>query len=217
MTFSSAILVEREQVASSIYRFVFRTSTHFDALPGQHVLFQLGGKWVPYSIAEHISVDTFSVYIKLIDDGYASRLLRDLTTGESLGFRKSNEIVHEFIDGPAVCIGLGTGVVPVYSIIEHTLERQGDLAVHFLYGAQSNEDLIYLEKLIQFANENNSLDLEVVYDHSKLLKDTRERIIEAAKKYPERIFVIGARQEIAKDIADALVAHGVVNERIYTL
>ena len=57
----------------------------------------------------------------------------------------------------------------------------------------------------------------MVYDHSKLLKDTRERIIEAAKKYPERIFVIGARQEIAKDIADALVAHGVVNERIYTL
>ncbi len=93
--------------------------------------------------------------IKLYPDGAFSSLLRDsLAPGDSLlvkgpygsCFRRENR------DGTMLLVAGGSGMAPVWSILMDHLEN-GDQnrPIYFFYGARTEEDLFYLDKLAAIA------------------------------------------------------------------
>ena len=209
MTYSTLTLKSISSKTDLIYRLIFESTSIFDFSPGQRILLCINDRWMPYVVAERINEKSFCIYIKIIEKGEASRVLVSMQAGDTLIFRFDETHARIHLDGPAVCIGLGIGVVPVYSLVESTLGESENAAIHFLYSARSDSELIYRNKLKALRDDYVSLNLEIVDERTRSIRDTRMHIIDLAKTYPDRMFIIGAQYEVAHDITDLLKRHGV--------
>lgn len=104
-----------------------------------------------YSMANPPSEQsTLSFIIKIYPDGAFSNLLAgDLKVGQSLeiagpfgtSFRNKSHI------GPTLLIGGGSGMAPLWSILNDLVEHDESAPVRLYYGARAKKDLFYLEEI----------------------------------------------------------------------
>lgn len=56
-------------------------------------------------------------------------------------------MLHEKSEGDIIFVGGGSGMAPIWSILNHMAEKEIDRKATFYYGARSRRDLFYLDEL----------------------------------------------------------------------
>ena len=68
-------------------------------------------------------------------------------------------------DGPVILVGAGSGMSPVWSILHDHLQSGEDRPVYFFYGARTEDDLFYVDKLAAISAEYPDVHFIPVLSH----------------------------------------------------
>ncbi len=155
-----ATLVEREEIASSIDRLVFRPSDGpLTFRAGQFVSIRVGidqdGAVIlrSYSIASASGAPHFTLIVKRVPGGTASKFFESLELGARIqltgpmGFFVL-ELAHA---GDLVFGATGVGIAPVLPMIEEALARPETGRVHLLWGNRHRAELFWQDEVGRLA------------------------------------------------------------------
>jgi ferredoxin-NAD(P)+ reductase (naphthalene dioxygenase ferredoxin-specific) len=65
-------------------------------------------------------------------------------------------------EGPILCVGGGTGIAPVISIVRGAIEAGMTNPIHLYFGVRSQEDLYDAERLKKLAIEHGAMKVNIV-------------------------------------------------------
>jgi propane monooxygenase reductase subunit len=123
--------------------------------PGQYAELYIPGTEVhrAYSMANTPTSDERAEFIiKVYPGGRFSGLLDgELAVGDKMKMKVpfGMFMLHEKSEGDIVFVGGGSGMAPIWSILNHMVERGIDRKATFYYGARTEEDLFYLDELAE--------------------------------------------------------------------
>lgn len=156
-------LVEKTELATNVYRFVFAlpTTTAVLGLPiGQHVAIraEIDGTSVSRSYtptSNNVDRGRIELVIKCYPDGLLTgRYLSNLTIGDEVEFRGPKGSMR-YTKGLCSKIGMvagGTGITPMYQLIRAICENDTDTTeVSLVYANRSESDILLREELERFA------------------------------------------------------------------
>ncbi|MFT4561815.1 MAG: propane monooxygenase reductase subunit [Gammaproteobacteria bacterium] len=142
-----------EPLTHDIRRFDVQLDSPMEFRAGQYADITLPGTGVTrsYSMANSPSEqNTMSFIIKIYPDGAFSELLANSAKiGDAIeiegpfgtSFRNAK---HE---GPTLLVGGGSGMAPLWSILNDIAENDAAKPVRFFYGARTEQDLFYLDEI----------------------------------------------------------------------
>ncbi|KAI2717411.1 hypothetical protein CBS147332_4291 [Penicillium roqueforti] len=158
-------LVEKTELATNVYRFVFAlpTATGILGLPiGQHVSIRavVDGASVTRSYtptSNNLDRGRIELVIKCYPDGLLSgKYLAGLTVGEEVEFRGPKGSMR-YTQGLCRKIGMvagGTGITPMFQLIRAICENDTDTTeVSLVYANRSESDILLREELERFARQ----------------------------------------------------------------
>jgi len=130
--------------------------------PGQHLTLRLTIKDKEYrrsySMSSAPGQETISISIKKVDDGIVSNyLFNTLNAGEQIEL--SGPEGHFFIKPDSAkrqnyyFFAAGSGITPIYSMIQSLLEDEPMSMVYLLYGNRTEEDIMFHEQLIALSQK----------------------------------------------------------------
>ncbi|KXG50568.1 Cytochrome b5 [Penicillium griseofulvum] len=156
-------LVEKTELATNVYRFVFALPTATDVLGlpiGQHVAIRavVDGTTVTRSYtptSNNIDLGRIELVIKCYPDGLLSgKYLAGLTVGDEVEFRGPKGSMR-YTKGLCRKIGMvagGTGITPMYQLIRAICENDTDMTeVSLVYANRSESDILLRKELERFA------------------------------------------------------------------
>ncbi|WP_052867310.1 benzoate 1,2-dioxygenase electron transfer component BenC [Streptomyces niger] len=124
-------------------------------LPGQYVNVAVPGTDVTrsYSFSNGPAEGLGSFLVRLTEDGAMSSYLRDRAqVGDRLEFTgPMGSFYLREIRRPALLLAGGTGLAPMLSMLEKMTTEPPSHPVHLIYGVSSDEDLVRLETLADYA------------------------------------------------------------------
>ena len=126
-------------------------------IPGQYAELYIPGTEVhrAYSMANTPSSDERAEFIiKVYPGGRFSGLLDgELKVGDRMKMRVPFGVfaLHEKSDGDIIFIGGGSGMAPIWSILNHMAEKGIERKATYYYGARTKKDLFYLEEAKELA------------------------------------------------------------------
>ncbi|KAJ5514915.1 Cytochrome b5 [Penicillium fimorum] len=158
-------LVEKTELATNVYRFVFAlpTATGVLGLPiGQHVAIRatVDGTTVTRSYtptSNNLDLGRIELVIKCYPDGLLSgKYLAGLTVGDEVEFRGPKGSMR-YTKGLCRKIGMvagGTGITPMYQLIRAICENDTDTTeISLVYANRSESDILLREELERFARQ----------------------------------------------------------------
>lgn len=132
----------------------------FEHVPGQYlVLINARGTTRSYSIANDFSKDRFiELHIRRVPQGLFSQwLCEQATVGEAVKLRGPAGNCFYVPAGdqsyPLVLAGTGTGLAPLYGIVNDALIRDHRGPITLYHGARSIDELYYVSELHQLARQ----------------------------------------------------------------
>ena len=69
-------------------------------------------------------------------------------------------------EGPVILVGAGSGMSPIWSILHDHIASGEDRPVYFFYGARTQDDLFYLDKIEELTTANPSVKFIPVLSHA---------------------------------------------------
>ena len=152
-----------EPLTSDIRRLELALDQPFKFRAGHYVDITIPNKGITrsYSMANAPSDNgRLEFIIKMYPDGAFSSQLRDgFAVGDTLQVKGpyGSCFRREDREGPMLLVAGGSGMAPVWSILNDHLEH-GDLnrTVTFFYGARTEEDLFYLDKIAKIAAKRHN-------------------------------------------------------------
>lgn len=69
--------------------------------------------------------------------------------------------------GPMILVGAGSGMSPVWSILNDQLASDGERLIYFFYGARTQSDLFKLDELADIVKEHVSVEFIPVLSHAQ--------------------------------------------------
>lgn len=121
--------------------------------PGQYAELYIPGTDThrAYSMANTPTSDERAEFvIKIYPGGRFSGLLDgELSVGDRMKMKVpfGMFMLHEKSEGDIVFVGGGSGMAPIWSILNHMVEKNIDRKATFYYGARTEEDLFFLDEL----------------------------------------------------------------------
>lgn len=121
--------------------------------PGQYAELYIPGTDThrAYSMANTPASDERAEFIiKVYPGGRFSGLLDgQLSVGDKMKMKVpfGMFMLHEQSEGDIVFVGGGSGMAPIWSILNHMVEKKIDRQATFYYGARTQEDLFFLDEL----------------------------------------------------------------------
>lgn len=134
--------------------------------PGQYASVQFTPQHIrPYSMAGLHDDDEWEFQIRRVPDGRVSGYVFDaLKVGAAL--RISGPLGTAYLrqkhTGPMLCVGGGTGLAPVLSIVRGALAAGMKNPIHLYFGVRSAEDVYDAERLQALAAENPQVQVHIV-------------------------------------------------------
>lgn len=130
--------------------------------PGQHLTLKLiiNGKEYrrSYSMSSAPGQETISISIKKVDDGIVSNyIFNKINAGDQLEL--SGPEGHFFITPDSgrrqnyYFFAAGSGITPIFSMIQSLLEDEPMSMVYLLYGNRTEEDIMFHEQLIKLSQK----------------------------------------------------------------
>ncbi len=162
-------VVERELVAKDIMRVRLELAKPLEYLPGAFAVVdgpKMFGVSRAYSIATPVSSkNAIELNVRLVPGGKLSSYIHEkLAIGEELTFTapySGYESLEE--SGDLLCVAGGSGISPVMSLLRTLKEKGFNRKVIFIYGANTAEELPYLDELLALqAEERNFIFMPTI-------------------------------------------------------
>ena len=169
------IVAEKSMLNDSVLK--LRIKVDFKWFAGQYVSVwfdETQGR--SYSIANRYDNDrTIELHIKRHELGLVSAWLHDtLEVGEAVTVSKplgSCFYSDSHADKPILMAATGTGLAPLYGIVQEALHRQHSAPIYLYAGAGEPNDLYYVESLTELSNQvENFHYIPVVRRHREQLR-----------------------------------------------
>ncbi len=150
---------EKRYLTDDVLFFSLSVPWEFTFKAGQFVSIKVvrGGEWKlkSYSIFSPPSLrGQLDFCAKIIPNGFASEVFKIMKKGDSftlkgpLGHFGFDEVTDEHW-----FIGTGTGIAPLYSIIQEYARKYPDKKFRLIHGVRKRANLIYFEELMQLQRE----------------------------------------------------------------
>ena len=163
-TFNSKVL-EKKQLTDTVICITLDAPKYFTFIPGQFVQLTItnpesgNDKNYAYSILNNPKEKgRIDLCIKLIPDGIASRVFKNMHLGDIFSVRgpfgrmRFNERAHEHY---FLCTG--TGIAPLYSIITEYIDRS-DHSFKLFFGAKTKDDLLFYDEFSALAETHDTCE-----------------------------------------------------------
>lgn len=178
------VVVAIEMPAATVR--VVRIRTHRPLLfsPGQYAKLRfVGGLERSYSIASVGGDDLLEFHIS-VAAGEAARThaIQHLRIGDGLGVSGPHGscYLRRGHDGPIICVGGGTGLAPMLSIVRGALETGQGHPVHLYYGEKVDTDVYAAARLADLESRYPRLTSHIVIDCGPMAKGWRPGPVTAA-------------------------------------
>jgi len=231
-------LIAKEKLARDVYQFRFRclSPREIDFIPGQYLILKvpIDGGTVSrlYSIGSPRSEkNQFTLIVKLVNNGAASRYFDRLSLGETVTFQGPAGLFgwkNRFPD--KVLIATGTGIVPFRSMMSSlNKEEKRRFSISLFWGLADFEDIFLKEELIKMAAERANFHYQICLSRAPKnssptaegLSIHRGRLTEPLVDYlrknrlAEREFYLCGRRETVEAIKNLLISEGIKQEQIF--
>lgn len=161
-----ASVVSIEEATHDIRRIRIKLAKPLDFSPGQYATVQFTPDHIrPYSMAGLPGDAEMEFQIRRVPDGRVTEYIFDqLAVGASI--RVSGPLGTAYLrkkhEGPMLCVGGGTGLAPVLSIVRGALEAGMENPIHLYFGVRSAEDVYDADRLKDLAAQHANLKVHVV-------------------------------------------------------
>lgn len=155
-----------EAATHDIRRLRVRLSKPLDFSPGQYASVQFTPEHIrPYSMAGLPGDEEMEFQIRQVAGGRVTEhVFNHLEVGASL--RISGPLGTAYLrrrhEGPMLCVGGGTGLAPVLSIVRGALEGGMANPIHLYFGVRAMPDLYDADRLRQLAGDYPNLRVHIV-------------------------------------------------------
>ncbi|MBY4598625.1 2Fe-2S iron-sulfur cluster-binding protein [Ottowia caeni] len=155
-----------EHATHDILRIKARLSKPLEFSPGQYASIQFSPEHIrPYSMAGLPGDEEIEFQVRRVADGrVTNHIFNELKVGSTL--RISGPLGTAYLrrkhGGPMLCVGGGTGLAPVLSIIRGALEEGMHNPIHLYFGVRSQEDLYDADRLKALAAGHPNLTVHIV-------------------------------------------------------
>lgn len=155
-----------EKATHDIRRIKVRLSKPLEFSPGQYATVQFTPDHIrPYSMAGLPGDEEMEFQVRQVHGGRVTDyIFSELKTGANL--RISGPLGTAYLRrkhaGPMLCVGGGTGLAPVLSIVRGALAEGMKNPIHLYFGVRSQEDLYDADRLRVLADQNSNLQVHIV-------------------------------------------------------
>lgn len=213
-----------EAATHDIRRITVKLAKPLDFSPGQYATLQFTPEHIrPYSMAGLPTDDTMEFQIRHVLGGRVTDyIFHSLQVGATL--RVSGPLGTAYLrhkhTGPMLCVGGGTGLAPVLSIVRGALAAGMNNPIHLYFGVRSLEDLYDADRLQTLAQQHPNITLQIVVATGPVTAGLRSGLVTDAIREDFKTLT-GARAYLcgAPAMVDALnllvVAMGLPPEHVY--
>jgi ferredoxin-NAD(P)+ reductase (naphthalene dioxygenase ferredoxin-specific) len=155
-----------EELTHDIRRLRIKPAKPMAFSPGQYATLQFTPDHIrPYSWAGLPNDDEMEFHIRQVPGGRVTDyVFSTLKVGDAV--RISGPLGTAYLRqkhlGPMLCVGGGTGIAPIISIVRGAMAANMHNPVHVYFGVRSQEDSYDLERLRRLAQEHGNMTLHVV-------------------------------------------------------
>lgn len=137
--------------------------------PGQYIHLRVNGMDErPFSLTANSTKDELEIYVSRHNEGMRYYLTHEISLGKRVEIDGPfGELSLPETGQPVLAIAGGTGLVPIYAIVENVLKSQPDLPLHFCVGAREEQDIVDLNELLAFKNDYPGTSLSIVLSEQK--------------------------------------------------
>jgi propane monooxygenase reductase subunit len=141
-----------DKLTADIRRLALELEQPFKFWAGQYVDITVPGSGLvrSFSMANPPGGNCLEFFIKIYPDGaFSSVLGTQLKIGDELSIKGPYGICfrHENRSGPMILVGGGSGMAPLWSIVNDLARSEEQRQVTFFYGARTQQDLFYLDRI----------------------------------------------------------------------
>ena len=159
-------VVAVEQATHDIRRLRIQPAKPLSFSPGQYATLQFTPEHIrPYSMAGLPGDAELEFQIRKVPDGRVTEHVFD-TVKPGDAIRISGPLGSAYLrrkhKGPMLCVGGGTGLAPVLSIVRGALEGGMANPIHLYFGVRSAQDLYDVDRLHTLAAQHPNLRVQVV-------------------------------------------------------
>ncbi|HLC32140.1 MAG TPA: FAD-binding oxidoreductase [Candidatus Nanoarchaeia archaeon] len=163
-----ATLISSTMVAADVKSLTFKPSQWKLPKPGQHYEIRLTAPdgyqaARPYSLASAPEqTNELEFGIQLLPNGEVSPYLFQLKEGEQVELKGplgGHFIWEHTMPGPLLLIGGGSGLVPLISMLRHSLKHNYQDPIYFLISTKTEDKILYWPELQQLARKNKNLKI----------------------------------------------------------
>lgn len=213
-----------EEATHDIRRIRVRLAKPLDFSPGQYATLQFSPDHIrPYSMAGLSTDEHMEFQIRKVPEGRVTAYVFDeLVVGSAI--RVSGPLGTAYLrkkhTGPMLCVGGGTGLAPVLSIVRGAIAEGMTNPIHLYFGVRSHQDVYDADRLHQLAKDHSNIRIHIVVAtgtageglRTGLVTDAIERDLGALNGW--RAYLCGAPAMV--DALNLLVTRlGVSPEHIY--
>jgi len=161
-----ATVLAIEDMTHDIKRLRLRSAKPLEFSAGQYATLQFSPEHIrPYSMAGIAGDDELEFHVRIVPDGRVSNYIaRQLKVGDVV--RVSGPLGTAYLRqkhaGPMLCIGGGTGLAPVLSIVRGALAAGMSNPIHLYFGVRSPRDIYGAEWLQELAARHANLHVHIV-------------------------------------------------------
>jgi ferredoxin-NAD(P)+ reductase (naphthalene dioxygenase ferredoxin-specific) len=155
-----------EEATHDIRRLRIKLAKPLEFSPGQYATLQFTPDHIrPYSMAGLMGDAEMELQIRKVPDGRVTDyVFSHLKVGDAV--RVSGPMGTAFLrkkhTGPMLCVGGGTGLAPVLSIVRGALDTGMTNPMHLYFGVRSQQDVYDAERLNALASGNPHLKVNIV-------------------------------------------------------
>jgi ferredoxin-NAD(P)+ reductase (naphthalene dioxygenase ferredoxin-specific) len=155
-----------EAATHDIRRIRVKLAKPLEFSPGQYATLQFSPEHIrPYSMAGLCDDEEMEFQIRRVPDGRVTAFVfDDLQVGANI--RVSGPLGTAYLRKkctlPMLCVGGGTGLAPVLSIVRGAIAAGMQNPIHLYFGVRSAEDVYDAERLQALAAENSNLKVHII-------------------------------------------------------
>ncbi len=180
-----------EELTHDIRRVRVRPAKPLEFSPGQYATLQFTPDHIrPYSWAGLPSDEEMEFQIRQVPDGRVTDyVFTKLAVGDAI--RVSGPLGTAYLRkkhvGPILCVGGGTGIAPVMSIVRGAIQAGMTNPIHLYFGVRSQEDLYDAERWVALASEHGSMKVNIVVATGHAANGQRSGLVTDAikKDFPD--------------------------------
>jgi len=176
-----ATVTSIEPATHDIRRIKVKLAKPFEFSPGQYATIQFTPEHIrPYSMAGLPGDEEMEFQVRRVHGGRVTDyIFSELKVGANL--RVSGPLGNAYLrrkhTGPMLCVGGGTGVAPIMSIVRGMLSEGMKNPVHLYFGVRSQEDLYDTDRLKALADQHCNLKVHIVIATGPVDKGLRSGLV----------------------------------------